>query len=130
MRSVRERDRGVNPQDGCRVYASRMSDPDALFARLVERFDGDESITPPTTKAEKFGSAALKVDGKIFAFLSQEDLVVKLPRERVEELVASGRGKAYDARRGKVMKEWVAIAPDRSRSWAKLADEALAFVRH
>ncbi len=105
-----------------------MSDADALFARLVERFSGDRAVTPPTTKAGKFGSSALKADGKIFAFLSQGDLVVKLPRERVDELIASGRGTSFDARRGKVMKEWVAIAPKQSRSWAKLADEARAFV--
>ena len=39
-----------------------MSDPEALFARLVKRFSDDRSVTPPTTKAGKFGSAALKVD--------------------------------------------------------------------
>src|SRR5919201_1570728 len=95
-----------------------MADADALFARLVERFSADRSVTPPTTKAGKFGSAALKVDGKIFAFLSQGDLVVKLPHDRVEELVDAGTGKPYDARRGKVMKEWVAIAPAQSRRWS------------
>jgi hypothetical protein len=103
-----------------------MPDSDELFARLVQRFSADRSVTPPTTGG-KFGSAALRVDGRIFAFLSQGDLVVKLPRERVDELVASGKGKPYDARRGKVMKEWVALPPARSRSWPALADEARAF---
>jgi len=105
-----------------------MSDADALFARLVKRFSADRSVTPPTTEAGKFGTSALKVDGKIFAFLSQEDLVVKLPRGRVDELIAFGTGKAYDARRGKVMKEWVAIAPQHSRRWSRLAEEARQFV--
>ena len=105
-----------------------MADSDALFGRLVERFSVDESVTPPTAKAGKFGTSALKVDGKIFAFLSQGDLVVKLPRERVEELIASGTGKPYDARRGKVMKEWAAIEPQQNRRWARLADEAREFV--
>src|SRR5438067_2286256 len=105
-----------------------MSDPDALFARLVKKFSTDRNVTPPTAKGGTFGSAALKVDGKIFAFLSQGDLVLKLPRERVDDLIASGNGKSYDARRGKVMKEWVAIGPDRSRSWGKLTEEARVFV--
>ena len=105
-----------------------MRDADALFARVVERFKTDKAVTPPTMKAGKFGSAALTVDGKIFAFLSQGDLVVKLPRERVDELVGTGTGKPYDARRGKVMKEWVAIAPAESRRWSRLADEARDFV--
>jgi hypothetical protein len=105
-----------------------MSDPDALFGRLITRFSADRKVTPPTTKAGKFGTAALKVNGKIFAFLSQGDLVVKLPRERVDELIASKTGKPFDAGRGKVMKEWVAIAPQESRRWPKLADDARDFV--
>ena len=104
------------------------TDPEPLFARLVERFKTDGAVIPPTTKAGKFGSAALKVNGKIFAFLSQGDLVVKLPRDRVAELVDAGTGKPYDARRGKVMKEWVAIAPAQSRRWSRLAAEACDFV--
>jgi hypothetical protein len=105
-----------------------VSDPDALFARLVARFRTDRSVTPPTTKHGKFGSTALKVNGKIFAFLSQGDLVVKLPGERVAELINAGTGKPYDARRGKVMKEWIAIAPAQSRRWARFAEEARRFV--
>jgi hypothetical protein len=105
-----------------------MTDPEALFARLVKRFSADRKVTPPTTKAGKFGTSALKVDGKIFAFLSHGDLVVKLPRERVDELITSETGKPFDAGRGKVMKEWVAIAPQHSRRWAKLAGDARDFV--
>jgi TfoX/Sxy family transcriptional regulator of competence genes len=93
----------------------------------VARFRDDPSVTPPSKKAGKFGSAALKVDGKIFAFLSQGELVVKLPQERVDELVDSGKGNPYGARRGKVMKEWVAISPERSRTWPKLAEDAREF---
>ncbi len=105
-----------------------MNDADALFARVVKRFSADRSVSPPTTKAGKFGTSALKVGGKIFAFLSEGNLVVKLPRERVDALIASRTGKPFDARRGKVMKEWVAIAPEQSRRWARLAEEARTFV--
>ena len=104
-----------------------MSGPDAQFERLVAGFGSDPSVTLPSAGG-KFGASALKVDGRIFAMLSGGELVVKLPRERVDELVAAGTGKPFDAGRGRVMKEWVAIAPDRSRRWAALAREARAFV--
>jgi TfoX/Sxy family transcriptional regulator of competence genes len=104
-----------------------MPDAEALFERLVARFSGDPSVTPPSAGA-KFGSSGLKVDGKIFAMLSRGELVVKLPKERVDELMASGGGKRFDPGHGRMMKEWVAIAPAESDSWTALADEAHRFV--
>jgi TfoX/Sxy family transcriptional regulator of competence genes len=34
----------------------------------------------------------MKVDGKLFAMVSNGRLVVKLPKQRVEDLLASGAG--------------------------------------
>ena len=54
-----------------------------------------------------FGASALRIDGKMFVLLSSKnELVVKLPKERVDELVASGEGQRFDPRQNaKVMKE-------------------------
>jgi hypothetical protein len=105
-----------------------MSDPDALFARIVDQFSGAPGVTPPIAKGGSFGRAALKVNGKIFAFLSKGDLVVKLPRERVDELIRAGTGKTFDAGRGKVMKEWVAVGAEQARRGKRLSEESRAFV--
>jgi hypothetical protein len=64
----------------------------------------------------------------IFAMLSGGELVLKLPRQRVDELVASGTGNPFDPGHGRIMKEWVTIAPRHSRDWGKLAEEARQFV--
>lgn len=73
-------------------------------------------------------SLGLKVGGKIFAMLVRGDLVVKLPRERVTELVDSGLGQQFDPRRdGRLMKEWVVIAGD-DPPWVEVAREGHAFV--
>ena len=106
------------------------ADARELFERLVERFRADPSVTPPSgEKGGRFGSAGLKVDGKIFAMVSRDgELVVKLPRERVEELIASGTGTRFDPGHGRLMKEWVSVAPSHGRSWPKLAEEAREFV--
>jgi hypothetical protein len=104
-------------------------EPEALFARLVTRFGADPSVTVPSVgKGGKFGASALKVDNKIFAMLSNGELVVKLPGQRVDELIAAGTGTRFDPGHGRLMKEWVAIAPGHSRRWAKLAEEARQFV--
>ena len=104
-------------------------DADTLFARLVARFAADPSVTPPSVaKGGKFGASGLKVDGKLFAMLSKGELVVKLPRQRVDELVASGAGRPFDPGHGRLMKEWVTVAPAHARRWSKLAEEARQFV--
>jgi len=75
-----------------------------------------------------FGSSALKVDGKIFAMLVKDWLVVKLPEHRVDTLVTLGEGERYDPGGGRFMKEWVTIGPQAHEQWLDLAREALAFV--
>src|SRR5262249_59315209 len=73
-------------------------------------------------------SVALKVRGKIFAMTIGADLVLKLPRERVDRLVDDGAGTRFDPRKdGRVMKEW-AVVPPGGAPWPRLAAEAHRFV--
>ena len=97
------------------------------FEAVVAAFSRDRRVEPPSTKRSSFGSNGLRVDGRIFAMLVRGDLVVKLPRERVAELVETGRGEPFDAGKGRPMKEWVVVrsAP---ATWVDLAREARRFV--
>lgn len=82
---------------------------------------------PGITTGAMFGSRGLKVDGRVFAMLVKDSLVVKLPPERVTSIVTSENGKPFDPGHGRLMKEWVAI-PDQFRAeWPALAGEALDF---
>lgn len=100
--------------------------PEERYVALVEEFLGEQDVEQ---SGKGFGSDALKVRGKIFAMLSQGRLVVKLPRQRVDALVASGDGERFDPRHdGRLMKEWLALAPTSQVEWLSLAREARAFV--
>jgi hypothetical protein len=56
-------------------------------------------------------------------------LVVKLPKHRVEALIAEGVGERFDPRRdGRLMKEWVTVAPTSGEGWLDLSREAMEFV--
>jgi hypothetical protein len=55
--------------------------------------------------------------------------VVKLPRPRVDELVAGGHGERFDANKGTPMKEWFSLDPESDLAWPPLAREALDFAR-
>lgn len=54
--------------------------------------------------------------------------MVKLPRERVAELVESGQGNPF-APAGKVFREWVAIPTVDRDLWQKVLAEAVDFAR-
>lgn len=54
------------------------------------------------------------------------NLVVKLPSERVADLVESGTGEPF-APAGKVFKEWVAIPRFDVARWTALIEDAVAF---
>jgi hypothetical protein len=106
--------------------------PEERFAKLVKSFVGTPGVTPPPdppAAGKKFGSSALKVNNKIFAMLSGGRLVVKLPQDRVEALIAVGAGAPFDAGKGKPMKEWLAVDTEGHGRWGALSREALEFVR-
>jgi len=102
-----------------KLLRALRSDPD--LAAVVDAFER----TKPGAK--KFGSNGLKVNGKLFALFTQGTLVVKLPKDRVAALVASGVGKPFDPGHGRLMKEWLAVTSTKA-GWVDLAKEAHRFV--
>jgi TfoX/Sxy family transcriptional regulator of competence genes len=103
-------------------------DTERAFQKLVKTLtSSDPDVEAPQATRREFGSNALKVNGKIFAMLVRGSLVLKLPKARVEALIASGQGGPFDAGKGKPMKEWVTVLAS-ERTWLALAHEARAFV--
>jgi hypothetical protein len=70
----------------------------------------------------------LSVNGKIFAMLVRGKLVVKLPQQRVDGLVAARVGTYFDPGHGRLMKQWISIGAGKA-PWVGLAQEAYAFVK-
>jgi hypothetical protein len=96
------------------------------FKPLVAAFARARAVT--VEKGWGSSNVVLKVRGKIFAMLVRAELVVKLPRRRVDELVESSAGTRFDPRRdGRAMKEWVVLRPG-GADWLELAAAALRFV--
>lgn len=58
---------------------------------------------------------------------SSGNLVVKLPKDRVTDLIGSGEGLAF-APAGKVFSEWVAIPKYSAERWTELIEKSIAFV--
>ncbi len=113
-------------------------DAESAFNRIVENtieVDTKEvtiaGITgaPHIAEGTIMGSRCLRAGGEFLAMPDHRTggLVVKLPRERVQELIGAGIGAAF-APAGKVFEEWFAVVePDEERRRVLLA-EGKAFV--
>jgi hypothetical protein len=73
----------------------------------------------------------LRHRGHIFAMLVRDELVVKLAPARVTQLIAAGRGHAFDAGKGRPLRAWLAVSfrPGTAARWADLVDEAFEAAR-
>jgi TfoX/Sxy family transcriptional regulator of competence genes len=88
-----------------------------LFDAVVQAVGRDPSIG----KGRGFGSSGLKVGGKLVAMLVKGELVVKLPRGRVQQLVEEGSRAPFDPGHGRLMREWVSMPASDSEQWIRLA---------
>jgi hypothetical protein len=116
---------GKKASAGARAKKDDGAAIDPEFAPVIEAFARDRQVS----RKRMFSSqAVLSVGGKIFAMHVRGKFVAKLPRERVDDLVAAGAGEYFDPGHGRLMKEWVAIA-GHDVPWIELAREAHAFVK-
>ena len=105
------------------IKDSGVAEIDPGFAPVADTFSKDRQVS----RGKMFGAVALKVNGKVFAMLVKGKFVAKLPKERVDALVGSGKGDYFDPGHGRPMKEWVSISAGKA-PWIDLAREAHHFV--
>jgi len=109
---------------------------DPKIAAVLDAFAADRRLAAIAkdyrarrkTGTSKFGSNALRVNGKLFALFVRGTLVVKLPKKRVDALVDAGLAEYFDPGHGRRMKQWATVRSP-SLSWVELATEAHQFVR-
>jgi hypothetical protein len=107
--------------------------PESLFETVIDAFAGRPGVSVPgQSVGSGFGAGALKVNRSIFAMPGRGELrgrlVVKLPSERVFELIEAGQGEAFQAGKGTRMKQWLVVHGSDPTTWLLLAEEAFAFV--
>jgi len=98
--------------------------PDEIFDEVASRYLQREGVDI----GPMFGSAGLRIRGKVFAFQGyQGGLIAKLPEARVTELDSGGRAQRMTMRE-RAMREWVFVGADATDLWPTVIDEAFAFV--
>jgi len=86
---------------------------------------GDDRVHEGTIMS----SNCLRVNDEFLAMPHHKGpgLVVKLPRERVDGLIADGTGQPF-APAGKVFREWVLVEAPNEDQWRSLLTEGIDFV--
>jgi len=99
-----------------------VSEP-AAYRAVVEALLADD---PEIVEGQMMGMPALKAGSKMFGGCFDDRLVVKIGRDRVDELIASGRAEPFDpSGRDRPMKDW-ALLREPSEDWLALARDARA----
>jgi hypothetical protein len=94
--------------------------------QLFDRVAADLLAEDPSLgQGRMMRAVGLKTAGKFFAMVVKDELVVKLPAERVDEL---SEGRRFDPGHGRPMKEWVTLRPADEESCRAYAVEARDFV--
>jgi hypothetical protein len=84
---------------------------------------------PTVSEGQMMGMPALKVGSEIFGGEFDGDLVLKLGRDRVAELVEAERASEFDpSGQGQAMTDWARL-PAPYEDWLELAEDAKAFAR-
>jgi hypothetical protein len=100
-------------------------DPIQQFDEVVNAFADDPAVTRSDRRG--FARGGLMRDGKLFATLRGDALLLKLPSPRVAELIATGAGLPFDANKGQPMKEWITVRAAPGVDWLALSREAARF---
>jgi hypothetical protein len=121
---------GSFSQSACRGKSARdvyfSMSPEELFWRLAAELQKED---PRIVEGTIMSGRCLRVGKEFLALVDFKGsgLVVKLPKARVDALIASGVGQPFSPA-GKVFKEWLSVpTPDRRR-WLSLLREGIAFV--
>lgn len=98
----------------------------ALYEALTE----DLLYDPAIGRATMMGYPCVRFAGRFLASYDDklEGLVVKLPRNRVAELISEGSSAPF-APAGKVFREWVSILTVDRSLWQRQLAEAVDFAR-
>jgi hypothetical protein len=100
-------------------------DARALYDELTDDLLHD----PAVGRSTMMGFPCVRHAGRFFAAYDArgDALVLKLPRERVAELVEAGTGDPF-APTGRVFREWASLPRPDIELWRRLLAEALEFV--
>jgi hypothetical protein len=100
------------------------------FEKLAKALDvGPVTKPADPVRPQRMNANAFCIRNKVFAMHVGDDLVLKLPPERVAGLIKT-RVATSNVVGGHAMKEWANFRPETEKKWLALAKESLDYVRN
>lgn len=100
-------------------------DIDDVFEAACERL---LAAHPDDDRGRMLSAMGIRVGGQAYGFVGRHALICKLPRSRVEALIASGEGAPCATSPGRVMREWVQLRLADVDHCVVVLEEARTFV--
>ena len=83
---------------------------------------------PDVTIGRALANLGLMTGGKLFAFIKDGDLVLKLPAGRIDALIESHGAERFERGQDIPMREWIVMPASASAEWPELTRQARDFV--
>jgi hypothetical protein len=104
-----------------------MTDP---FEKLAKSLDvGPVTKPADPIRPQRMNANAFCIRNRVFAMRVGDDLILKLPPNRVTDLVRA-KVASSNVVGGHVMKEWANLRPETEKKWLALTKESLDYVRN
>jgi TfoX/Sxy family transcriptional regulator of competence genes len=107
-----------------------MTEQSEAARKLFDQLAAEHLRRPEVSRRRMFGRDGLNVEGRFFAFLNRDQLVVKLPPARAEALIAVAA--AFPTDLSPTMRRWVSVPMSSSAAgearWRQLMADAYAHV--
>jgi TfoX/Sxy family transcriptional regulator of competence genes len=98
--------------------------------QVFDQLAAEQVRRPGVNRRRMFGRDGLNVEGRFFAFLDRDKLVLKLPAATAEGLIRAGE--ASTTRMSPTMRRWVSVPMSSptaaARRWRQLMADAYAHV--
>ncbi len=91
-----------------------------LMSAVADRSD--------VTVGRALANLGLMTGGKLFAFIKDGNLVLKLPAARIDALIDGLGATRFERGQGTPMREWIVVPAAASEDWPALTREACDFV--
>ena len=100
-----------------------------MSSKAEKQFQEICTSIPDAKLSKMFGCPCIKSpNGKASAALWKDNLIVKPPKETLEDLLRSGYEMFAPMEGGRAMNGWIVVPPAQSARWKKFAEDAYEYV--
>lgn len=96
-----------------------------VYQPLKDHFADDPRVTVNSGKGAQGIKVKVRGKDKMIIMFSKGDLLLQMPAPVIEQLIAKGKGSAYEVSPGRIMKDRIVVPAAKKRTWKSLCERAI-----